>query len=334
MRQVSLLIIFLTLSQISSAQDADAYAFAEDIFNHIKQDDREWVIEQTGDSIDVVHLFTEIKNQMDSDEREDFDKSTDADFVLKVLESVKESARRSLEQIFFEVKEWESIRFKAEEIEIKRAEARKLKFKDTYVVTIPFEDDNYHYQLTIKPIRKSKHRNKYVIISQGILISKEDKNEEPAQTETPAPVIMENIKERTTENFPDPRYDPPPPRKLPFNHIYKSPDQKPEFIGGEDAFMQYLVNGIRYPQEAIRIQAEGKVQIEFVVEKDGSINQVKCVNKVNEFLAEEAIRVIENMPRWKPGMKYGTSVRSYFTVPIEFTLDEDFGRKKKKKRRR
>jgi protein TonB len=97
--------------------------------------------------------------------------------------------------------------------------------------------------------------------------------------------------------------------------------QIPEFPGGEEALMSYLSSHIKYPQLAIDNEKEGKVVIGFVVNKDGNINEIKIVKELGYGCDDEAIRVINGMPKWKPGKNNGKPVNVYFNLPIEFQLN-------------
>ena len=77
---------------------------------------------------------------------------------------------------------------------------------------------------------------------------------------------------------------------------------------------------IEYPQSALDNNIQGKVVLRFVVEKDGSIGDVIVARKVDPALDKEAIRVLKSMPKWTPGKQRGKPVRSYFTLPIAFTI--------------
>ena len=94
----------------------------------------------------------------------------------------------------------------------------------------------------------------------------------------------------------------------------------PEFPGGVKALMSYLAKNIEYPKEAENAGMQGRVVVQFVVNTDGSIEDAKVVRAVNPLLDQEAIRVINTMPKWKPGMQDGKTVRVKYTVPIMFRL--------------
>lgn len=104
--------------------------------------------------------------------------------------------------------------------------------------------------------------------------------------------------------------------------VDNEPLRMPEFRGGESGMRRYLSKSVNYPQEALDAGISGRVVVQFVVEKDGSIGEVKIVEGVSHVLDEEAVRVIESMPNWKPGKRYGVTDRIYFTLPIVFSLED------------
>ena len=97
-------------------------------------------------------------------------------------------------------------------------------------------------------------------------------------------------------------------------------DQMPEFLGGMEALNTYLRNNIRYPQEAQKAGIQGRVIIQFIVSKDGSITDAEVVESVDPQLDAEGLRLIKNMPRWKPGMRKGQAIRVKQTLPIRFAF--------------
>lgn len=133
--------------------------------------------------------------------------------------------------------------------------------------------------------------------------------------------------------------------------IYNTAEKPAEFEGGQDNFFKFLPSNIKYPPLARDNGVQGKTIVRFVIEKDGSITQIKCLkiysnsdelaekykNKLikkmgtieayqkllkncDEALIEESIRVVSIMPKWKPGIRKGEPVRTYFTLPISFKL--------------
>ena len=95
-------------------------------------------------------------------------------------------------------------------------------------------------------------------------------------------------------------------------------DVLPEFPGGQKAMMQWIAQNIQYPKEAAKANIGGSVIVSFFVEKDGSISNAEVIKSVHELLDKEALRVVNAMPKWKPGMENGQPVRTRFFVPISF----------------
>ena len=102
--------------------------------------------------------------------------------------------------------------------------------------------------------------------------------------------------------------------------IYEWVQVKPSFPGGEEARLKWLNENINYPTAAAEAGIQGTVQVGFVVEKDGSISQVKILKGVHSMLDNEALRLVRGMPKWIPGKQNGNAVRAYFTQPIRFVL--------------
>ena len=103
--------------------------------------------------------------------------------------------------------------------------------------------------------------------------------------------------------------------------IYTVVDQQPEFAGGMAALGQYLQKNLRYPTEAQRANVAGRVFVSFVVNTDGKIRDVRVLKGLGFGTNEEAVRVIESMPLWKPGRHLGRPVRVKYNLPINFTLE-------------
>lgn len=103
--------------------------------------------------------------------------------------------------------------------------------------------------------------------------------------------------------------------------IFEVVEQMPEFPnGGMAGLMQYLSKNIKYPTIAQENETQGRVTVQFVVNKDGSIVDAKVLRGVDPYLDKEAVRVIMGMPKWKPGMQRGKPVRVKYTVPVMFRL--------------
>ena len=104
--------------------------------------------------------------------------------------------------------------------------------------------------------------------------------------------------------------------------VYQIVEQMPEFPGGEAELYHYISKNIRYPQEAKEKGIQGRVFIGFIVEKDGSISNVRNLRGVDSELDAEAIRVIQSLPKWKPGKHKGEFVRVSYQIPIVFKLED------------
>lgn len=107
------------------------------------------------------------------------------------------------------------------------------------------------------------------------------------------------------------------------NKIFTAVEQEPTPAGGMGAFYKYLGNNIRYPAVAKENNVQGKVFMQFVVEKDGSLTDVKVIRGIGSGCDQEAIRVLQNAPKWRPGIQNGRPVRVQYNVPISFTLQQE-----------
>lgn len=110
----------------------------------------------------------------------------------------------------------------------------------------------------------------------------------------------------------------PPKQEEEQNKIFEVVEQQPQFPGG--SVNGWLADHIKYPVVAVENGIQGRVVVQFVVERDGSVSQVRVVRGVDPSLDKEAQRVISSMPKWIPGKQNGQSVRSRFTVPVTFRL--------------
>lgn len=131
----------------------------------------------------------------------------------------------------------------------------------------------------------------------------------------------DDSKQRQTE-----AYVPPPPPKPKqeevTEEIFVVVEEQPEFPGGNAAMMKFLGDNIKYPVIAQENGIQGRVITNFVVERDGSITDVQVVRGVDPSLDKEAVRVIQSMPKWKPGKQRGSTVRVRFTLPVVFRLQQ------------
>lgn len=102
--------------------------------------------------------------------------------------------------------------------------------------------------------------------------------------------------------------------------IFTVVEQQASFPGGFGELNKYLASHIQYPQQARQVGTQGKVWLTFVVERDGSITDIKIMRDIGSGCGEEAIRVVKTMPKWQPAKQRGKSVRQQFNLPVNFTL--------------
>lgn len=102
--------------------------------------------------------------------------------------------------------------------------------------------------------------------------------------------------------------------------IFDVVEQPPSFPGGQAALMSYLSKNVKYPEEALKDNVQGRVIVGFIVEKDGSVSNAKIIRSVDSALDKEAIRIVMSMPKWTPGRQNGRNVRTKYNVPVNFKL--------------
>ena len=114
--------------------------------------------------------------------------------------------------------------------------------------------------------------------------------------------------------------EPEPPKHEEENKVFDIVEQQPLFPGGPAALIKYLSENTKYPVVAQENGVQGRVTVQFVVEKDGSISDVHVLRGVDPSLDKEAVRVVKSMPRWTPGKQNGITVRVNYRVPVLFRL--------------
>lgn len=161
---------------------------------------------------------------------------------------------------------------------------------------------------------------------------------EPKQLEKPKPkpivvptvltIIDDNTKDINNEYFPVEDYtENPEPYKIekPIEEIDDEPvynsETQPEFPGGMKELLNYLKKNLKYPDSAREVNLQGKVYVRFMVSKTGEIDRISLLRSVAEPLDNEAIRVVKCMPRWQPGENRGKPVNVWFTLPVNFVLN-------------
>lgn len=173
-------------------------------------------------------------------------------------------------------------------------------------------------------------------VAQEKFLPPEPKKDEEVKIEEPPPPAekLETavISSKTVEGVEarDVFIPPPPPKEVAVvkveqpkeEEIFVGVEQQPEYPGGEKAMYAFLGKNINYPAAATRANISGRVTVQFVVEKDGSIGTVKVLKGIGFGCDEEAMRVIKSMPKWSPGKQNGRAVRVYYTIPVMFQLSD------------
>lgn len=103
--------------------------------------------------------------------------------------------------------------------------------------------------------------------------------------------------------------------------VFTVVEDMPEYPGGFEAMSAFLAENIKYPEQAKKDKINGRVFVSFVVEKSGEVSNVKLLRGIGGGCDEEALRVVSNMPNWKPGTQKGKAVRVQYNLPIKFALD-------------
>ena len=173
--------------------------------------------------------------------------------------------------------------------------------------------------LTLAPVGKR---------SIDVLLSKEDKS----LVLTP---VKPNMKTLYLTTWFDPENEvevvveapPPPPAKVPVQEpteperFYSFVEKEPSFPGGEAEMLQFISNNLKYPVIARENGIEGRVVVSFIVQKNGTLTDLQIIRDIGGGCGEEAIRVIESMPRWIPGTTHGNAVKAKYTLPVAFKLN-------------
>ena len=104
--------------------------------------------------------------------------------------------------------------------------------------------------------------------------------------------------------------------------VYEVVDEMPQYPGGFTAMMTYVGQNIKYPAEVIAKGIEGRVLVQFVVNKEGNLQDIKVVKGIDPLIDQEAILVISSMPKWTPGKQKGKAVNVQFIIPLQFQIPQ------------
>ncbi|MBO7074450.1 MAG: energy transducer TonB, partial [Bacteroidales bacterium] len=128
------------------------------------------------------------------------------------------------------------------------------------------------------------------------------------------PFDLKYIKDVITGEFPMDGYD------IPESDVVMFADVMPEYPGGTNAMFDFIRKNVKYPESAKEKGIEGRVYVNFVIDKDGSISDIKVLRGLCKEIDEEAVRVVKAMPKWNPGMQDGEPVRVQYTLPFYFKI--------------
>jgi len=142
----------------------------------------------------------------------------------------------------------------------------------------------------------------------GIIIITTKKPEQPNLTPAPSVVLPQNQNTDVIDTN---------------NKVFTAVQIQPEFPGGVPALSKFVQTNVRYPSEDHNNKVQGKAYIQFIVEQDGSVDNLKVLRAPSEAMGKEAMRVMASSPKWKPGTQNGKPVRVEFTMPINFALNND-----------
>ena len=178
------------------------------------------------------------------------------------------------------------------------------------------------------PVARETQKFTAPVIKKDELVKEENQVKQMDKLDDKVAVGTENkegVKDRTVEAVRSEiavAAPPPPPAPKPevATKVFDVVEEMPSFPGGQGALMQYLASNIKYPVVAQENGVQGRVIVSFVVERDGSISDVKVARSVDPSLDREAQRVVKSMPKWKPGKQNGSAVRVKYTVPVVFRL--------------
>ena len=186
---------------------------------------------------------------------------------------------------------------KKDEPEVEKIEVERVKSSVAFTVPEIKKDDE------VKEDQEMKSQDDLAETNTAIGAFTVEGNDETAE--------VKHVEEKIAE---------PEPVKEEETKVFDVVEQMPSFPGGPSALMQYLSSNIKYPVVAEENGVQGRVVCTFVVEKDGSITDVKVVKSVDPSLDKEAVRVVKSMPKWIPGKQNGSAVRVKYTVPVTFRL--------------
>ncbi|WP_167607336.1 energy transducer TonB [Maribellus sediminis] len=102
--------------------------------------------------------------------------------------------------------------------------------------------------------------------------------------------------------------------------VYDKVEIMPEYPGGQEALLKFISENVKYPENAIKNEIQGKVFVNFIIDESGAVTKVKVLRGVDDDIDKEAVRVIKLLEKWTPGKEKGKAVKVKYTLPINFAL--------------
>lgn len=124
------------------------------------------------------------------------------------------------------------------------------------------------------------------------------------------------------------------PKTVSEEEVFTIVENMPDFVGGREGLSEYLKTNIIYPEEAKVNGIQGNVYVNFVVNKEGKLIEVRIIRGVHKLLDAEALRVVNAMPKWTPGTQRGKRVAVSYNLPVKFILENEESEKSKKKNKK
>lgn len=184
-------------------------------------------------------------------------------------------------------------------------------YDEKEVIDLGNVSDDFEDIIEIPPTQQPPPPPPKVQQPEIVEVPDEEEIEEEIEVNLDVEVTEETVIEEVIEEEPE---------EEEVEQVFLIVEDQPEPNGGMGAFYEYLGKKIRYPEQARRMGVEGRVFVEFVVDKDGSLTEIKVVKGIGAGCDDEAIRVLKNAPKWKPGKQRGRPVKVKMTVPVFFKL--------------
>lgn len=185
-------------------------------------------------------------------------------------------------------------------------------FDDGKLVNLGELNDNFEDLMEIPPTEQPPPPPPKIQLPKVVEIPDEEEIEEEIEIEIDVEVTEDTEIEEVI-------FEEPEEEEI-VDEVFTIVEDSPEPKGGMPAFYKYISKNMTYPSQARRMGIEGRVFVQFVVDKDGTIREVKAVKGIGGGCDEEAVRVIKTSPKWKPGKQRGRPVKVRMILPVQFKL--------------